>query len=146
MIQVNQTAKTLDEGIKNLMDGAKDDYIKCSTHNSKKELTGYSKEQADNWDSKTKVSIGKKYIKVVQENGVFAFIVKEDFKHFKKGDILKKNKVYYVLKNDKIKDKFKLNIKNKKKLRFFIKVKDGVQDMGLYHVKRFYKNYVIFEK
>ena len=32
---------------------------------------------------------GKKYIKVVQENGVFAFIVKEDFKHFKKGDILK---------------------------------------------------------
>ena len=31
----------------------------------------------------------KKNIKVVQENGVFAFIVKEDFKHFKKGDILK---------------------------------------------------------
>ena len=63
-----------------------------------------------------------------------------------KGDILKNNKVYYVLKNDKIKDKFRLNIKNKKKLRFFIKVKDGVKDMGLYHVKRFYKNYVIFEK
>ena len=31
----------------------------------------------------------KKYIKIVRENGVFAFIVKEDFKHFKKGDILK---------------------------------------------------------
>ena len=64
----------------------------------------------------------------------------------KKGDILKNNKVYYVLKNDKIKNKFRLNIKNKKKLRFFIKVKDGVKDMGLYHVKRFYKNYVVFEK
>ena len=89
MIQVNQTAKTLDEGIKNLMAGAKNDYIRCSTSNGKKELTGYSLEQVKKWDSNTKVSQGKKYIKVVQENGVFCFIVKEDFKHFKKGDILK---------------------------------------------------------
>ena len=89
MINVNQTAKTLDEGIKNLMDGAKNDYIRCSTSNGKNELTGYSKEQVDKWDSLIKVSQGKKYIKVVRENGVFAFIVKEDFKHFKKGDILK---------------------------------------------------------
>ena len=89
MIKVEKSANTLDEGIKNLMAGAKEDYISMSTGYGKRELTGYSKEQADNWDSKTKVSIGKKYIKVVQENGVFAFIVKEDFKHFKKGDILK---------------------------------------------------------
>ena len=89
MIKVDQTAKTLDEGIKNLMAGAKNDYIRCSTSNGKKELTGYSLEQVKKWDSNTKVSQGKKYIKVVQENGVFAFIVKEDFKHFKKGDILK---------------------------------------------------------
>ena len=89
MIQVNQTAKTLDEGIKNLMAGAKNDYIRCSTSNGTKELTGYSKDQVDKWDSLIKVSQGKKYIKVVRENGVFAFIVKEDFKHFKKGDILK---------------------------------------------------------
>ena len=32
---------------------------------------------------------GKKYIKIVQDTGVFCFIVKEDFKQFKKGDILK---------------------------------------------------------
>ena len=89
MIQVNQTAKTLDEGVKNMMSGAKDDYVRCSTSNGTKELTGYSKEQVDKWDSLIKVSQGKKYIKVVRENGVFAFIVKEDFKHFKKGDILK---------------------------------------------------------
>ena len=30
-----------------------------------------------------------KYFKVIKENSVFAFIVKEDFKHFKKGDVLK---------------------------------------------------------
>ena len=88
MIQVNQTAKTLDEGIKNLMAGAKQDYVRMSTSGGR-ELTGYSKEQVDNWDNKTKVSQGKKYIKVVQDTGVFCFIAKEDFKHFKKGDILK---------------------------------------------------------
>ena len=89
MIKVEKTAKTLDEGIKNLMAGAKLDYERMSTSNFKKELTGYSKEQVDNWDKKTKISQGKKYIKVVQDTGVFCFIVKEDFKHFKKGDILK---------------------------------------------------------
>jgi hypothetical protein len=88
MTIVNQTAKTLDEGIKNLMAGAKADYVKWSTMGGK-ELSGYSKEQVDNWDNKTSVRPGKKYIKIVQENGVFCFIVKEDFKHFKKGDILK---------------------------------------------------------
>ena len=88
MTIVNQTATTLDEGIKNLMAGAKADYVKWSTMGGK-ELTGYSKEQVDNWDNKTKIKNGKKYIKIVQDTGVFCFIVKEDFKHFKKGDVLK---------------------------------------------------------
>ena len=88
MIKVEKSAKTLDEGIKNLMAGAKLDYERWSTLGGK-ELTGYAKEQVDSWDSKTSVRPGKKYIKIVQENGVFCFIVKEDFKHFKKGDILK---------------------------------------------------------
>ena len=88
MTIVNQTATTLDEGIKNLMAGAKADYVKWSTMGGK-ELSGYSKEQVDNWDNKTKIKEGKKYIKIVQDTGVFCFIVKEDFKHFKKGDVLK---------------------------------------------------------
>ena len=88
MTIVNQTATTLDEGIKNLMAGAKADYVKWSTIGGK-ELSGYSKEQVDNWDNKTKIKEGKKYIKIVQDTGVFCFIVKEDFKHFKKGDVLK---------------------------------------------------------
>ena len=89
MINVNWSAKTLEEGISNMMSGAKADYERMSTSNFKKELTGYSKEQVDNWDKMIKITNGKKYIKVVRDNGVFAFIVKEDFKHFKKGDILK---------------------------------------------------------
>ena len=89
MYKVEQKAENIYEGISNMMLGAKNDYINMSTSYGKKELQGYSKEQVDNWDNKTKVSFGKKYIKIVQDTGVFCFIAKEDFKHFKKGDILK---------------------------------------------------------
>ena len=88
MITVTKTANNIVEGIANMMAGAKDDYIRMSTSGGK-ELTGYSKEQVDNWDNKTKVSEGKKYIKIVQDTGVFAFVMKEDSGRFKKGDILK---------------------------------------------------------
>ena len=88
MIKVEKTANTLDEGIKNLMAGAKQDYVKMSTSGGK-ELAGYSKEQVEQWDNKTKVSFGKKFIKIVQDTGVFAFVMKEDSGRFKKGDILK---------------------------------------------------------
>ena len=83
MTIVNKTAETLDEGIKNMMAGAKDDYANWGKDSD------YGQRQLAEWDSKTKVTQGKKYIKVVRENGVFCFIAKEDFKHFKKGDILK---------------------------------------------------------
>ena len=90
MIKVEKTAKTLDEGIKNLMAGAKLDYERMSTSNGTKELTGYSKEQVEQWDTKTKVMPGKKYIKIVNRNSAWGFIVNtEDDKKFKKGDILK---------------------------------------------------------
>ena len=88
MIQVDKKADNLKDGITNMMLGAKNDYIRMSTSGGK-ELTGYSKEQVDNWDNKTKVSQGKKYIKIVQDTGVFAFVMKEDTGRFKKGDILK---------------------------------------------------------
>jgi len=71
MTLVNKTAENIYEGISNMMAGAKEDYISMSTGYGKRELTGYSKEQ------------------IVQDTGVFCFVVKEDFKHFKKGDILK---------------------------------------------------------
>ena len=88
MITVDKTANNILSGIAVMMQGAKDDYIKMSTSGGK-ELVGYSKEQVDNWDSKTKVTFGKKYIKIVQDTGVFAFVMKEDSGHLKKGDVLK---------------------------------------------------------
>ena len=89
MIKVSQKCETLEDGIKFMMAGAKADYVAMSTSYGKKELTGYSLEQTNLWDKKTKIKEGKKYIKIVQDTGVFCFIVKEDFKHFKKGDVLK---------------------------------------------------------
>ena len=88
MILVDKKSDTLEQGINNMMAGAKDDYVKMSTMGGK-ELTGYSKEQVDKWDSLIRVEQGQKFIRVVRENGVFAFIVKEDNGRFKKGDILK---------------------------------------------------------
>ena len=88
MIQVNKTANTLDDGIKNMMAGAKDYYKRWSS-NAHGEQSQWAKDSVAEWDSKTKVSQGKKYIKVVQDTGVFAFVMKEDSGHLKKGDILK---------------------------------------------------------
>ena len=73
MIQVNQTAKTLDEGIKNLMAGAKQDYVRMSTSGGK-ELTGYSKDQVDKWDSNTKVSQGKNILKLYKKTACFVLL------------------------------------------------------------------------
>ena len=91
MINVNWSAKTLKEGISNMMSGAKADYERFHTSNGRKEIVpgSYGDTQLKEYDSKTRVDIGRKFIKVVQENTVFAFIVKEDTDKFKKGDILK---------------------------------------------------------
>ena len=86
---VFETAKTLEKGIENMMFGAKKDYYDWTTNNGQKDLTGYSKEQVDNWDDNTKVKAGQKYIKIVQGTGVFAFVNIHDNGKFKKGDIFK---------------------------------------------------------
>ena len=54
MIKVEQSAKTIDEGIKNLMAGDANKIItECLPLVEKRELTGYSKEQYENWDNKS---------------------------------------------------------------------------------------------
>ena len=88
MILVDKKTDKLGSGIVNMIQGAKDDYIKMTTSGGR-ELTGYSKEQVDNWENSFRLETGQKFIRVVRGNGVFAFIVKEDDGRFKKGDILK---------------------------------------------------------
>jgi hypothetical protein len=88
MIKVTKTANTLDEGIKNMMNAAKDDYARW-TSNAHGEQSQWAKDSIADWDKEIRIMSGKKYIKVVKKDGVFAFIVKEDSGRFKKGDILK---------------------------------------------------------
>ena len=59
-----------------------------------------------------------------------------------KGDYETDNFFYYKLKNKQIKERFEKNIKNKKKVRVIIKIKDGVKDKGLLEVKGFFKDFV----
>lgn len=55
--------------------------------------------------------------------------------------------VYYKIKSDKVRELFKLNMLNKRKVRFFKKVDNGVIDMGLYNVVKFTEgNYVKLKK
>ena len=63
-----------------------------------------------------------------------------------KGDYETPKFFYYVLKNDKVKERFQQNIKNKKKVRVVIKKEKGVEDIGLLKVKGFYKEFVRLEK
>jgi len=85
MIKIFKTAKSLQDGIDNMMAGAKEDYAQTMGRND----SAYTKQKLENYESQTTVKEGKKYIKIIFDRSVFAFIVKEDFKHFKKGDVLK---------------------------------------------------------
>ena len=80
--------------IKTLVGKIKEDYVKfCTgfgaTPPVTKKLTGYFAETVNNFEKTITITDGRKYIKIVRDNCVWGFIVKEDFKHFIKGDILK---------------------------------------------------------
>ena len=85
MINVSKSAETIQDGIKNMMAGAKEDYAQTMGRND----SAYTRQKLENYESEITVREGKKYTKVIFDRSVFAFIVKEDFKHFKKGDVLK---------------------------------------------------------
>lgn len=78
MIKVNP-AKTIDEGINNLINASNKDYAEfMSNKNMQKEF-----------ENAWQVKEGPKYIKLISKNSVHSFIVKKAFKHFKEGDVLK---------------------------------------------------------
>ena len=75
--------------IKALVGKIKEDDVKFATAHGAKELTGYDAEQVHDCERNITITDGRKYIKIVRDNCVWGFIVKENFKHFIKGDILK---------------------------------------------------------
>ena len=75
--------------IKTLVGKIKENYVKFATANGTKELTGWFAEEVANFENDIHITSGRKYIKIVYRDCVWGFIVKEDFKHLIKGDILK---------------------------------------------------------
>jgi hypothetical protein len=78
--------------IQTLIGKIKADYIKFATAGDRgtPEPGSYFANQIANFDDDVQVKYGKKYIKIVKDNGVWGFIVNTDNdKLFKKGDILK---------------------------------------------------------
>ena len=90
MIEVKEKANTLEEGIANLIKASKEDFIQWSTRlvnlRGTEELSEYTKSEIAKFF--IEVRTGRKYIKLIRDNSVHAFIVKEDSDKFKKGDIL----------------------------------------------------------
>ena len=62
-------ASSLEEGAKYMIEAMIEDYNE----------TGYGTDTPDNY----KVTEGRKYLKVVRKNSVTAFVLKEDYKHFR---------------------------------------------------------------
>ena len=82
--QITKTADSLDDGIKNMIDAMVEDYGVFSTTALNNNI-----EMFNEYKNSFKILNGRKFIKIINDNSVKAFIVKEDFKHFKKGDVLK---------------------------------------------------------
>ena len=92
-VQVTKSAKTLDEGVKNLIEGSKLDYAKW-TEKGRAEGSSYYDETLTNFEKNCSVQPGQNYIKVIRENAVHAFVIKKltdktKAMGFKVGDILK---------------------------------------------------------
>ena len=92
-IQVTKSAKTLEEGVQNLIEGSKLDYAKW-TEKGRAEGSSYYDETLVNFEKNCSVREGQNYIKVIRENAVHAFVIKKltaktEAMGFKIGDILK---------------------------------------------------------
>ena len=94
MINVNtivkKTATTIEDGIKNLLDGAKEDYLSWTNHGGTKELNDINRKMITEFNEGFRVNHGSKYVKIMQNNGgsAWGFIVKKYGGKFRAGDLL----------------------------------------------------------
>lgn len=78
-----------DTAINELLNTIKADYYRYTSRNGTRELTDINKRMIDEFNAELSVEEGRKYVKVIKGGSVWGFIVKEDDKKFKAGDILK---------------------------------------------------------
>ena len=87
-VLVEKSVTTLEDGIENLLESAKTDYINRYGSDVNSDV---GKRMINDFNNGFVVKSGSKYIKIMSNNGgsAWAFIVKDDTGKFKKGDILK---------------------------------------------------------
>jgi len=79
----------MNEAIQNLVERMIEDYNQWTYRAAKGELTEINKRMMKDYADKVEVKAGRKYIKIIQNNAVWGFIVAtEDDKQFNYGDIL----------------------------------------------------------
>ena len=79
----------MNEAIETLIETMKQDYLRFTSRNFTRELTDVNKRMIEEFNSGIEVQEGRKYIKILSNRSVWGFIMKEDDKQFKAGDILK---------------------------------------------------------
>lgn len=74
-----------------LLNTIKQDYYRFITRNGTQEPTEINKRMIDEFNAQLGFDVGRKYIKITQNNGgsAWGFVMLEDDKKFKAGDILK---------------------------------------------------------
>lgn len=74
-----------------LINAIKADYYRSSSRNGTRELNEVSKRMIDEFNAEIGYDVGRKYVKITNRNGgsVWGFVMIEDDKKFKAGDVLK---------------------------------------------------------
>jgi len=74
-----------------LINSVKADYYRYTSRNGTKELSEVNKCMIDEFNAEIGYDVGRKYAKITQRNGgsVWGFVMLQDDKKFKAGDILK---------------------------------------------------------
>lgn len=75
--------------IENLIENIKQDYLRWTSRDFTKELNEVNIKMIDEFNEGLTYQEGRKYIKILSNRSVWGFIMKEDDKKFKAGDILK---------------------------------------------------------
>lgn len=78
----------MNEALNALVEEIKEDYMKSTSRGYTKELSDINKRMINEFNEGIEIQEGRKYIKVLTNRSVWGFIMKEDDKKFKAGDIL----------------------------------------------------------
>lgn len=78
----------MNEALEILVENIKADYLRFTSRDFTRELTNTNNQMIEEFNNGIEIQEGRKYIKILTQRSVWGFIMKEDDKKFKAGDIL----------------------------------------------------------